>query len=157
MTLILGIDPGGTGGHTGVVLLEHTRDNPPELVTSWAIPGDMDSFREWWMTSYDFEFEDVTVVCEMFVNRNKPGADLTPMLFEGAVRYLVPDVVLQPAAGKNTAVPDRALVNLGFSKDAFKGDHHGDRWEALRHVIWYIRKQDHVPTLRKGWPRDGGS
>lgn len=157
MPLILGIDPGGTGGHTGAVLLEHTRDNPPELVTSWAVPGDMDSFREWWQYEFSRGLSTMTVVCEMFVNRNKPGADLTPMLFEGAVRYLVPDVVLQPAAGKNTAVPDRALVNLGFSKDAFKGDHHGDRWEALRHVIWYIRKQDHVPTLRKGWPRDGGS
>lgn len=156
MPLILGIDPGGTGGHTGAVLVEYTGGTTPDLLTSWAVAGDMDSFRQWW--NYDVRrwgFD--LVVCEMFVNRNKPGADLTPMLFEGAVRYLVPDVVLQPAAGKNTAVPDRALVNLGFSKDAFKGDHHGDRWEALRHVIWYIRKQDHVPTLRKGWPRDGGS
>lgn len=151
MPLILGIDPGGTGGHTGAVLVDHLPDYTPVLLDSWAIPGDMDSFRKWWM-SYDFQWE--TVVCEKFVNRNKPGADLTPMLFEGAVRYLVPDVVLQPAAGKNTAVPDRALNNLGFDKDEFKGDHHGDRWEALRHVIWYIRKQDHVPTLRKGWPRD---
>lgn len=153
MTLILGIDPGGTGGHTGAVLLHYLYGDPPSLIDSWAIPGDMDSFREWWQSEalgYGFD----TVVCEMFVNRNKPGADLTPMLFEGAVRYLVPDVVLQPAAGKNTAVDDTAMSNLGFTKSMFKGDHHGDRFEALRHVMWYLKKQRHRPTLLKGWPRD---
>lgn len=151
MPLILGIDPGGTGGHTGVVLLEHTRDNPPELVTSWAVPGDMDSFREWWQTEIGGS-AGMTVVCEMFVNRNKPGADLTPMLFEGAVRYLVPDVVLQPAAGRLVAVPDKALNNLGFSKSMFN-DHHHDQWSALTHCIWYLKKQRHRPTLENGWPR----
>lgn len=149
MTLLLGIDPGGTGGHTGAVLLEYTAQTAPVLVNSWAVPGDMDSFREWWQSP----FERMTVVCEKFVNRNIAGADLTPLLFEGAVRYLVPDVVLQPASGKNSAVDDAAMARLGFSKKEFAGDHHQDRWEALRHSLWYLKKQRHLPTLKKGWPR----
>ena len=148
MTLILGIDPGGTGGHTGAVLIEYTEQTAPVLVNSWAIPGDMDSFREWWVPG----FERLTVVCEKFVNRNRPGADLTPLLFEGVVRYLVPDVVLQPAAGRLVAVPDKALNNLGFFKTEFKDRHH-DQWSALTHVIWWLKKQRHLPTLEKGWPR----
>lgn len=153
MTSILGIDPGGTGGHTGAVLLHYLYNDPPSLIDSWAIPGDMDSFREWWdcdVLGYGFDI----VVCEKFVNRNIAGADLTPLLFEGAVRFLVPDVVLQPASGKNTAVPDTSMNNLGFSKKEFAGDHHADRWEATRHVLWYLKKNLHRPTLEKGWPRD---
>lgn len=153
MTLILGIDPGGTGGHTGAILLHYLHSDPPSLIDSWAIPGDMDSFREWWNCDASSYVVDV-VVCEKFVNRNIAGADLTPLLFEGAVRFLVPDVVLQPASGKNTAVPDTAMNNLGFSKKEFAGDHHADRWESLRHSIWYLKKNLHRPTLEKGWPRD---
>lgn len=157
---LLAIDPGSSKAavsHTGIVLLDVPADAPPTLVDSWAVPSGVTGFREWYLEDDSperceaLDFADV-VVCEMFVNRNIPGADLSPLLIEGVVRYIWPDVVLQPAAGKNSSVPDAALNRLGFNKKSFGGDHHADRWEALRHAVWYLKKQRHLPTLRAGWP-----
>lgn len=154
---ILAIDPGSSQAavsHTGIVLLHARSDYVPVLIESWAVPAGINGFREWYNTMPETinDFAHV-VICELFVNRNIPGADLSPLLVEGAVRFLRPDTVLQGAGGKNTAVPDRVLNNLGFTKDMFGKDHHADRWEALRHAVWYLKKQKHLPTLKAGWPR----
>lgn len=154
---MLVIDPGGAGkGETGIVYLWLGMDGelPPEVLNSWAVPDGLEGFREW-ATSPAGHFPLNTVdfvVCETFVNRNIPGADLTPVLIEGAVRYLRPDTILQPAAGKNTAVPDEVLKRLGLY-DLGTGDHHQDRREAARHAVWFLKKNKHLPTLKKGWPR----
>jgi len=156
MTTLLSIDPGGKGtGHTGIVLLSYEFDTTPELIASWAVPDGLEGWLDW---HDEQEAADISstlwpnqVVCEHFVNRNVPGADLTPCFIEGSVRTLYRHTILQPAAGKNTAVPDTAMAALGFSKKGFKGDHHGDRWEALRHGLWYLKKARHLPTLRVGW------
>ena len=151
---LLGIDPGGTGkGHTGIVYLWLGEDGrlPPVVLETWAVPGGLEGFREWAEHYYLLAGAN-TVVCETFVNRNIPGVDLTPVLIEGAVRYVRPDTILQPAAGKNTAVPDKVLDRLGLL-DIGKSDHHRDRREAARHAIWYLKKVQHMPTLLHGWPR----
>ena len=151
---LLVIDPGGSGkGETGVVYLGLGVDGelPPEVLESWAVPGGLEGFREW-ADHYYVLVGAKTVVCETFVNRNIPGADLTPVLIEGAIRYIRPDTILQPAAGKNTAVPDEVLKRLGLY-DIGTGDHHQDRREAARHAIWFLKKNKHLPTLKKGWPR----
>lgn len=153
---VLAIDPGGSGnGETGVVWLALHDDAPPHVFGSWAVPNGLEGFREWATSSvghFPLHTGADTVVCETFVNRNIPGADLTPVLIEGAVRYLRPDTVLQPAAGKNTAVPDEVLKRLGLY-DLGTGDHHQDRREAARHAVWFLKKNKHLPTLKKGWPR----
>lgn len=152
---MLVIDPGGAGkGETGIVYLWLGMDGelPPEVIDSWAVPGGLEGFREWEEHHYYLHAGAGTVVCEAFVNRNIPGADLTPVLIEGAVRYIRPDTVLQPAAGKNTAVPDEVLKRLGLY-DLGTGDHHQDRREAARHAVWFLKKNKHLPTLKKGWPR----
>ena len=152
---VLAIDPGGSGkGETGVVWLALHDEAPPHVFGSWAVPNGLEGFREWARSSMGyFPLHNADyVVCETFVNRNIPGADLTPILIEGAVRYVRPDTILQPAAGKNTAVPDKVLDRLGLL-DIGKGDHHRDRREAARHAIWYLKKVQHMPTLLHGWPR----
>lgn len=152
---MLVIDPGGAGkGETGIVYLWLGVDGElsPEVMDSWAVPGGLEGFREWEEHYYYLHAGGETVVCETFVNRNIPGADLTPVLIEGAVRYLRPDTILQPAAGKNTAVPDEVLKRLGLY-DIGTGDHHQDRREAARHAVWFLKKNKHLPTLKKGWPR----
>lgn len=159
---LLVIDPGGSGkGHTGIVLMMYTDKHPAMLVDSWAVPGGLEGFLEWLRDpegGYSIQSDHfsnpngVRVVCETFVNRNIPGADLTPVLVEGAVRTVFDDVILQPAAGKNTAVPDEVLKRLGLY-DIGTGDHHQDRREAARHAIWYLKKLQHMPTLLHGWPR----
>lgn len=149
---LLSIDPGSSKAatsHTGIVLLEVPNSAQPTLVASWAVPSGLMGFREWYFAEQP---QPDLVVCEEFVNRNIRGADISPLLIEGAARFLWPPVVLQPAAGKNAAVPDDALTRLGFTKQSFGGDHHQDRWEALRHAVWYLKKRKHLPTLQRGWP-----
>lgn len=149
---LLSIDPGSSKAavsHTGIVLLDVPTSAQATLVESLAVPNGLVGFRDWYFAEQP---KPDLVVCEEFVNRNIRGADISPLLTEGAVRFLWPEAVLQPAAGKNTAVSDKALANLGFSKSAFGGDHHQDRWEALRHAVWFLKKRKHLPTLQAGWP-----
>lgn len=163
MKTILSIDPSGSSaGHSGVALVGYGDDTPATLLASWAVQGGLEPFRKWhrgqfpqwvhrpsmqYVPGADETWVD-TVIVEHFVNRNVPGADISPVGIEYVVRWLWPDAVLSPASGKNTAVPDQALKNLGMYEDK---SHHHDIREASRHAIWWLKKQGHVPTLRKGW------
>lgn len=153
MKHVLGIDPGGKT--TGVVLLAVPEDEPAYLVDSWGIEGTVEHFVAWFNT-YGFPVEDLTVVCEQFVNRGVHGADLSPLRIEGAVELLCLQmglqVVLQPASGKDTAVPDAALKRLGITKKSFSGDFHDDRFQAAKHAVWYLKRMRHRPTMEKGFP-----
>ena len=153
---LLAIDPGSTRSDkstTGIVYLEGL-----ELKDSWSVPNGISGFRDWanlclgvdfpydvWL--YDSWFFNSTVVCETFVDRQVRGADRSPMLIEGAVRFLWPDAVLQSAAGYKTQMPDEAMNALGFTKSTFPGDHHADRWAALRHALLYLRRQKDPTVL----------
>lgn len=168
MHTILSIDPGGVT--TGIVLLGYADTEPANLLTSWAVPGGVEPFREWvdrtveWLgDGYTKDQTEIrhpnsiaprcidTVVCEKFVPRNIPGADYSPLVLEGVVQWIWPQVVWSPASGYKGAVPDVAMERLGFSKADFGGDHHADRWSALRHALRYLKAQKHLPTLRRGW------
>jgi hypothetical protein len=136
----------------------YTDDSPVTAVDSWAIPGGFDGFAQAVQPVgphsaiyYHLTESPTFVVCEKFVNRNIPGADISPLLIEGVIRYLVPPafLTLQPASGKNTAVSDDVLARLGLY---FVGDHHRDRTEAARHLVWNLKTKRHLPTLRAGWP-----
>jgi len=159
MTTILSIDPAGMGtGETGIALGYYSDTEPYRLVETWAVPDNLDGFRVWFkkytrmhgsalILGDDVARVDV-VICEQWVDRNIRGADRSPLLIEGAVRFLWPSVVLQPASGKNTAVSDAVLKKLGVYTE---GGHHRDITEATRHAVWYCKKIKHVPTLRAGW------
>lgn len=153
MKHVLGIDPGGKT--TGVVLLAVPEDEPAYLVDSWGIDGTVEALLEWWDNSLP-HLEDVTIVCEQFVNRGVHGADLSPLRIEGAVELLClqngEHLVWQPAAGKDTSVPDAALKRLGITKKSFGGDHHHDRFQAAKHAVWYLKRMRHRPTTEKAFP-----
>ena len=148
---ILSIDPGGKGGDTGIVLLGYTPETRPVLVDSWAVKDELMGFRDWydWFIgeAYGPEYAH-TVIVEQFVHFKAVQLETTPILIEGAVRFIWPNVVLSPASGKDTQMPDAVMGNLGFCKATFKGDHHGDRWSALKHALRWLKHQKHVPTLR---------
>lgn len=149
MTNLLSIDPGGSGtGHTGIVLIQYSDYDSPRLLDSWAVPNGLEGFLDWVDSDGDTFYYNV-VVCEHFVNRNVPGADLTPCFIEGSVRTVYRDVILQPASGYKTAVPDESLKRLGLFD--FPRDHHHDQRSAARHAIWYLKKKRHIPTLKTGW------
>lgn len=152
MTLLLSIDPGGLeSGTTGIVLLSIPDDAPAILLDSWTVPDNLEGFRIWYAQTGTNLYPDI-VVCEHFQNRGIRGADLSHLLIEGVVRWIWPDARMSPAGGKNTAVPDDAMERAGFLKADFRGDHHADRWEALRHALWYLKRTDHRPTLEKMFP-----
>lgn len=147
--VLLAIDPGGIGGDTGIVLLGVPEDEPAYVRASWAVPNGLSGFRKWNEACHWLEDANI-VVCEHFVNRNIPGADLSPCFIEGAVAYLRPDAYLQPASGKNTAVTDNALKRVGGYD--FPKDHHHDQREASRHAYWWLKKNKHLPTLHVMYP-----
>ena len=149
---LLSIDPGGKGGDTGIVLLRYRDDEAPALVNSWAVGDGLNGFRDWYLNVwYGLGIAD-TVIVEQFVHFKAVQIETTPVLIEGAVRFIWPNAVLSPASGKDTAVPDWAMDNLGFSRADFGGDHHADRYQACRHAIRWLKNQGHKPTLEVGWP-----
>jgi hypothetical protein len=155
MTDIIAIDPGGTT--TGIVWLR-ADEEPARLMGSWALRGSLKHFRDWWYGTGLFVEDEFVVVLEEFVNRGVPGVDLSPLHLQGGIEMLLIDVPgmdweLQPASGKNTAVTDDAMKRAGFDKKMFQGDHHQDRWEALRHGLWYLKRHKHLPTLNAMYPR----
>lgn len=160
--MLLAIDPSGDPkGHTGIVLLSVPEDRPAQLEESWAIAGGIEAMIDWFEKDgiRDILDDMDVLVVEHFVNRNIKGADIGPAYVEGAIQgyaaaLMSAEIVLSPAAGKNTAVPDHAMTRMGFSKDDFAGDHHADRWESLRHALRYLKRADHRPTVRAMFPND---
>lgn len=163
MKTVLSIDPSGDPrGETGIVLLGYDDDTPAHVLGSWAIPGGIGGFRDWhrnqfpqWthfptICVYPGDFFVNTVVCEQFVDRQIMGAERSALLVEGVVRWLWPNVVLSPASGYKQAVSDDVLKRLDLW---WTGDHHADRNSAARHGVRYIKNQQHVPTLKKGWSK----
>lgn len=147
--LLLSLDPGSSRhatSHTGAVLFSVPRDEPAFVDSSWAVRGGLDGFREWVEESDLLEWAD-SVIVEQFVDRQIAGADRTPMLIEGAVRFLRPDAILSPPSGYKQAVPDRVLKQFDCW---FEGDHHNDRRSAARHALRWLRS-NHMPTAKKGW------
>lgn len=155
MKTILGIDPAAetSVSDTGWAYGRYTDTTPFELLDYGIVPGGFEGFcrelkirlaRSHQRTPlYEYGWNADVIVCEKFVKWN-PAADVTPLLVEGVVRYEWPNVVLQPASGKNTLIPDNFLKTQGHW---LPGGHHNDSREALRHIYVYLATHDHRPTL----------
>lgn len=156
MSTLLAIDPSGDPrGHTGVVEFYYDDTTPAEIVGSWAVTGGVYPFLEWASKRHPLG-RDSLVVCEHFVPYgNKRAMDIGPAYVEGAVQaFYWPQgirVILQRASGKNSAVPDRVMRVMGAMFEG-SGDHHGDRREAARHGLMYLKHSGHQPTLMKMFP-----
>lgn len=77
MTTLLSIDPCGVGGTTGIVLLDYGEDKPARLLNSWN-PGTEGTYDWFFKRMFDRMVQPDVVVCEKYVNRNIPGADIKP-------------------------------------------------------------------------------
>lgn len=148
MRSLLSIDPGssrkGIRSDTGVVRMAVPVRKPAYLLDSWTVQNGIDGFREHMYGVLDMS--DIIIV-EKFVDRQIPGADRSPLLIEGAVRFMRGDAVLSPASGYKTVVPDEILERFEMN---FKGDHHADRKAAARHALRWLLK-NHSPTAKFGW------
>lgn len=154
MVTILGIDPAAENpvSDTGWAYGRCTDTTPFELLDYGIVPGGFAGFcRELQIRTrnnerppfYNHAWDTDVIVCEKFVRWN-PAADVTPLLVEGVVRYMWPNVVLQPASGKNTLIPDNFLKAQGYW---LTSGHHKDARESLRHIYVYLATHDHRPTL----------
>lgn len=134
----------------GWALGHYGNDEHYSLAKSGIIDGGLYGYLDWLRQVPLFGWSRLveTVVVEKFVPFKKHG-DSSPLLAEGATIAWAEHngfkLVRQAAAGKNTAVPDYVLKNLGLY--SLTGHHHDER-EAVRHALYYLFKQRHKPTLR---------
>lgn len=117
---------------------------PAYLLDSWTVQGGIDGFREHMTGALDMA--DIVIV-EHYVDRQIPGADRSPLLIEGAVRFMRGDAILSAPSGYKSVVPDNVLEKFDMN---FKGDHHADRKAAARHALRWLL-QNHKPTAEFGW------
>lgn len=154
-TYIWGIDPGSDvapASHTGVSIGYYSDTEPYTFKEGYAIGGGLAGFLNWSQTAP--WREGLQIVLEKFTPWSSSRVDSSPQIIEGAVRTLVSvspyfiELHLQPASGKNTAVPNEVMYEFGVYEDK---SHHHDIREATRHVLWFLKKNKHMPTLQKGW------
>lgn len=153
MTTLLAIDPCGVGGTTGIVLLNYEGDKPARLFNSWN-PGTEETYDWFYKRMFDRMVQPDVVVCEKYVNRNIPGADINPVRVEGVVhvfgRFLGKEIVWRTPQ-QRLFVRDENLRKLGLLFEKVE-DHHHDRREAARHAIAYlVERAHHKPTYERGW------
>lgn len=158
---IIGIDPGSgqEGSTTGVSILKiDAESDTVTLQSTRAIEGGLDGFIDAVLFSpmvAGLWTEDTTIVVEDFVPLlGVPVNDYTPAKIVGAIKVMFyGHTVIQPPAGRKSAVSDAVLKRLGVWSEENTG-HHDDVNEATRHAIWYLKNQRNKTILRKGWTND---
>ena len=144
MTRLLCLDPGGT---TGVAVFEYSDNTEATLEYYDQVPGSLKGFIEWYKI-YSSKLNWDVVVCEDFTLRiNVKFPDLSPVYIIGTYQALGSPIVkdYQQPTQKPLCDDDR-LKKLGLHKP---GKGHAN--DAIRHGIIYLRRNRHMPTLKKGW------
>lgn len=149
MTDFLSVDP---GRRTGISLCHYSKGTPLTLLASWDVPFGVPGFFDWYRTEEPIvQF----IVYESFdLREGKHGVDLTPVEVIGALKILALELEIplhdQPPAGRLQAVSDDVLRKFDMYQP---GKAHRNERESNRHAVWWMKKQKHLPTLEKGWPR----
>ena len=150
MASILAIDPCAERevSCTGWAFGEYEPQTPFRLLGSGVIEGGFAGFAEEVQHNIKglgtlLHNTNVALV-EHYVPYNKSG-DVTPLLAEGVVRCVRPDVVLQPSSA--LALVSEAQAKALCPEIRAQG-HHRDNLSALRHILAYLAKSRHKPTLR---------
>lgn len=150
MTTILAIDPCAERevSCTGWAFGEYEPQTPFRLLGSGVIEGGFEGFVEEVQHRLVglgalLQNADEALV-EHYVPYNK-SSDVTPLLAEGVVRCVRPDVVLQPSSA--LALVSEAQAKALYSEIRAQG-HHRDNLSALRHLLAYLVQNRHKPTLR---------
>ena len=150
MTTILAIDPCAERevSCTGWAFGEYEPQTPFRLLGSGVIEGGFAGFAEEVQHNIKglgtlLHNTNVALV-EHYVPYNR-NATPTPLLAEGVVRCIRPDVVLQPSSA--LALVSEAQAKALCPEIRAQG-HHRDNLSALRHILAYLAKSRHKPTLR---------
>ena len=145
---ILGVDPGSK--RTGICLLV-ADSRSLRFESGQEVYGGVEGMIEH-LHEFGGLYKPTVTVIEGYEVRGGRAGDPHGLEVIGAVKsWLYPkynEPVIQPAAGRKQAVSDEALKNLGLY---FAGEPQRNLREAVRHAVWYAKKQNHIPTLRGGW------
>lgn len=150
MTTILAIDPCAERevSCTGWAFGEYEPQTPFRLLGSGVIEGGFAGFAgevQHNIKGLGTLLHNANVaLVEHYVPYNRAG-DVTPLLAEGVVRCVRPDVVLQPSSA--LSLVSEAQAKTLYSEIRAQG-HHADNLSALRHLLAYLMKNRHKPTLR---------
>ena len=142
MIKILSFDPGGT---TGWALIGYN-EKESRLLDYGQITGGYKGFKEFYLNS---SIEPDVIVCESFSLRpGMPSVNLEPCYVIGVLYALADrELILYPPSYKVFCDND-ALKRLGFY---IRGQQHAR--DAIRHAVAYLRvKENHIPTMKAGWP-----
>lgn len=145
--IYLGIDP---GERTGVAVLDVPEDATPVLIAYWEVTGGFEGFKKFW-NGPDLPVFNRLVVEEYIIRGGVPQNHARDPL--AIVAYLADHStpILQPPAGRRVSVSDDVLRRLGVY---LPGRGLRNAREAVRHVIWRLKQERHMPTLRVGWSKE---
>ena len=164
MTRLLSLDPGKNSG----IALGHYDDSAPyTLVDRWQQHDGLEGFIYWWEN--ERPLFDVIVV-ERFVldPSNQFTADLTPKEIEGALKALWRGPIVwqlrgdkgalcgYPPSAKTKAQRQR-VRNLWLDRFGLfvPGEDNQDSADAIVHSLVYLKRQRHLPTMKRYWPPSG--
>lgn len=158
MTRILWLDP---GVQTGVCLF-NTDTLKVELFK--IIPGGRQGFQDWWETfgsnynrpGYDSRLTYDILGCESFeLEEGTHGVDLEPVAIIGYLKSLGIDIKWQRRnqRGKGKLIHISVLKRAGlYPPRGELGE--GHQVAALQHLLAYLARQRHLPTIELLHPRE---
>lgn len=166
MSLILSIDP---GLNTGVALAYFDDVTPYTLRERWQVHGGPVGLDRW-LDAGGFQGADVLVVEKFILARNDFAADLTPVQDEGVImaaadRARLP-ILWQPRSdkGRLTGYSEKAKAGTKTQRQRERfdflerfgmyaaGTENDDSNDAITHGLVYLKRIEHLPTLRHFWP-----
>jgi len=148
MPYVLAFDP---GGHSGWQLAFYDKKTPVRMLVGGQIPNGVVGFAEWCteqlgaiLRRYKIKFDDLEIVSESFKVRFT-HADVTPLRIEGAQTVLFgPDKVQYQTPGDKRLYDDSKLKLHSLWVPG-----HRHQNDARIHVMVYLLKKKHQPTLRE--------
>jgi hypothetical protein len=149
MTFLLTFDPGKS---TGIALGEYSDTDPYKLLLVWQTHNGLTGVLEWLGEHYGM-VDDDEVVSEKFVLRKHNFLpDTEPLRIEGALTVFFPDIVWQLPSEKHHT-PDNVLREHNLWQTGKKFNHQDgrDANDAIIHALTFLKKQAHMPTLKKYW------
>jgi len=138
--IVLGVDP---GVRTGVAYLEVPEDATPILIAYEEVYGGVTGFKKWWSTHQPY---DVLVVEDFILRGGVKGVNIEPVKIIEFLSEFGPH--MQSPAGRLQGVSDKVLKRMGLY---LPGERLRNAREAVRHSVWFLKRQYHVPTLKAGW------
>jgi len=157
--MLLSLDP---GKQTGIAAGFFGDNHPYELLKVWQLSDGLKGFLQWWNTEgvkqiryreWAYKSEAVIVSEKFILRSNQFVADLEPLLIEGALQALWHYPIAWQQRSDKTLVEDSILKdnNLWHTGKQVDWKDARDTNDAIIHALAYLKKNKHIPTLKKYW------